>query len=188
MGFTVTAVAVVLALSMGYGLQANSGTIPLDKVGVVSLLRVMQESQKNAVQMQGLQMERAQHQTELQTLSQELETDQGMLQTLLPGSEDHLKLLKTVFDKQATLESRKQYYQQLLGAKERDVTEKVYRQALEATSRVAEARGLTLVLEQSAPEFPIPGERLLLSISSYKVLYSKGCVDITDAVLAEVDK
>ncbi len=188
MGFIGTAVAVVLALGMGYRLQANAGAIPLDKIGVVSVMRVLQESKKNAAQMQALQMERAQHQAELQRLSQELETDQGILQTLLPGSEDHLKQLKAVFDKQATLESRKQYYQQLLAAKEQEMTQKVYRQALEVTAQVAEAQGLTLVLEQSPPEFPIPAERFLFAISSHKVVYAKGCVDITDAVLAEVDK
>jgi Skp family chaperone for outer membrane proteins len=151
-------------------------------------MRILQESKKNAAQMQGLQMKRAEHQAELQQLSQELETDQGILQTLLPGSEDHLKQLKDVFDKQATLESRKQYYQQLLAAQEQDMTQKIYKQALEVTSQVAAARGLTLVLEQSPPEFPVPADRFLFAISSHKVLYAKGCVDITDEVLAQIDQ
>lgn len=186
--YVVSVGIVILGLTLGVGLQANSNSLPLDKVGVVSIMRVMQTSARHSQAMNALGAQRAQHQAELQQLSQELETDRAALQTMKPGSEDHLKQLKEVFDKQATIESRQEYYRQALTAKEGEITESIYRRILEATQRVADVKGLTMVLEQSAPQFPIPSDRLLFTISSHKVLYAKGCVDITDAVLAEVDK
>ena len=179
---------ILLGLTVGVGLQANSGALPVDKIGIVSIMRVLRESTKNTQQMNALAAEQAQHQAELQQLSQDLETDRASLQTMVAGSEDHLKQLKLVFDKQATIESRQEYYRQVLAAKEREMTENIYRKVLEATQRIADAKGLTMVLEQSTPQFPIAAERLAFAIGTHKVLYAKGCVDITDAVLVEVDK
>jgi Skp family chaperone for outer membrane proteins len=173
---------------VGVGLQAESGALPLDKIGVVDTVRVMSQSKLQSEMMGSLSAQHGQHQAELEALSTELDTDQAALQTMVPGSEDHLRQLKIVIDKKAILDSHREYYQQLLSSKERDFTEKIYRGALEATGRIAEARGLMMVLDKSAPQFPIPAERLLFVIGSNKVLYSKGCIDITDAVLAEMNK
>ena len=186
--WVVTIGVLILGVSVGLHLQAETGPLALDKIGVVNIVQVMSQSKKHGEQMGGLQALQAQHQAELQTLATELDTEQGTLQTLRPDSEDYLKQLKVVIEKEALLKSRQEYYQRSLQAKERDLTERAYQAALAATDRVAEAQGLKLVLEQSAPEFPVPAENLIFAIRSHKVLYSKGCLDITDAVLVELDR
>ena len=53
---------------------------------------------------------------------------------------------------------------------------------------LAEKRGLDLVLEGSEPELSdTTAESLVMSIRTHKLLYSGGCEDITDEVMARLD-
>jgi Skp family chaperone for outer membrane proteins len=59
---------------------------------------------------------------------------------------------------------------------------------IKATEEVAKEKNLDLVLERSEPDLPAANSNeLTLTISTHKILYSSGCEDITDAVLAKVD-
>ena len=58
--------------------------------------------------------------------------------------------------------------------------------AVSSTKELAAEKGLLLVLEKSEPEFPIQRD-LGLIIGTHKVLYSDGCLDITDDVIAKMD-
>jgi len=54
---------------------------------------------------------------------------------------------------------------------------------------LAAQKGLPLVLGSDEPEFPIQRyEELAMTLSTHKVLYSEGCVDLTNEVIAELDK
>jgi Skp family chaperone for outer membrane proteins len=53
---------------------------------------------------------------------------------------------------------------------------------------VAKEKGLDIVLEKDEPEFPLSNyTELMTVISTHKVLYSSGCVDISDEVMARLD-
>ncbi len=67
--------------------------------------------------------------------------------------------------------------------------EKLYKEILRITKEVAARKGLDLVLQRSEPEFPIlSADQLMMTLSSHKVLYGGGCLDITDEIIAELDK
>ena len=189
---TAIALSVALAaigLSTGYGLAgASEEASPLNKVGVVSVLKVMNECNKSAGHRQEAGNQQAQMQAELQQLAAALETENAALQTYVQGTEDYLAQLKLVVEKRAMLEAKQEYYRQSTTEKERQWTEELYVEVLEATNGVAQRLGLSLVLERTMPRFPMPAERFVLAVSGHKVLYAEGCVDITDAVLAEVNK
>ena len=125
---------------------------------------------------------------ELRTLAQELDVEKAQLQTFRPGTDDYLKQAQLVGGKQVNLEALQEHYTQITRAKERDWTEQLYKDVLAAAQRVAEAKGLGMIFDCSEPEYPIPAERLFMAISTHKLIYSKGCIDIHDEVLAEIDK
>lgn len=89
---------------------------------------------------------------------------------------------------QARLQALQQYYQQASTLKDKQWTEQLFKEVTEATTKIAEQKGLALVLERTEPEYPIPAERFFLAVGSYKVLYAKGCVDLTAEVMAAIDK
>jgi len=67
--------------------------------------------------------------------------------------------------------------------------EELYKEILQETREVAEQRGLDLVFEKSEPELPaLSAKDLALAIRMHKLLYSGGCLDITDEVMARLDK
>lgn len=179
----------MLVLSLGYGTMAQQGQpVPLTKVGVVNVMKILQTCQRNTDHITEAQAEQKTMSLELRTLAQELDVEKAQLKTFLAGTDDYLTQAKLVGSKQVHLETLQEHYTQLTRAKERDWTEKLYKDVLAAVQKVAEAKGLGLVLDQSEPVYPIPADRLLMTVSTHKVLYSKGCVDITNEVLAEVDK
>jgi Skp family chaperone for outer membrane proteins len=64
----------------------------------------------------------------------------------------------------------------------------LFKDVIKAVAEVAKEKGIDLVLEKSEPDLPAANSNeLTLTISTHKVLYSAGCEDITDVVLAKVD-
>ena len=106
--------------------------------------------------------------------------------TLKVGSSDYLSQYWQLTQKEVELDARKEFYPQQQALKQQLWTQELYQKILTATKDVAEEKGLPLVLEQSQPEFPIQRD-LGMIIGTYKVLYSGGCLNITDEVIAKLD-
>ena len=183
------ALSALLVLSFGYGTMAQPGQVgPLSQIGVINIMKVLQTCQKNTDHIAEVQAEGKKLSAELRMLAQELDVEKAQLKTFIPGTDDYLEQAKVVGAKQVNLEALQEHYTQQTRSKERDWTEQLYKDVLAAVQKVAEAKGLGMVLDKSEPEYPIPADRLFVTINTHKVLYSEGCIDITDEVLAEVDK
>lgn len=179
----------LVVLSLGYGTMAQQGQAgPLRQVGVINLMKVLQTCQKNTDHITEAQAEGKKMSLELRALAQELDVEKAQLKTFMPGTDDYLEQAKLVGTKQVNLEALQEHYTQQTRSNERDWQEQLYKDVLAAVQKIAEARGLDMVLDKSEPEYPIPADRFYVAISTHKVLYSKGCVDITAEVLAEIDK
>jgi len=86
------------------------------------------------------------------------------------------------------VEAQQKFNSQQMVLKDRRWTEQLYEEILRITKRLAEEKGLDLVLERDEPEFPVPSpDELMMTLSTHKVLYSAGCVDITDELVARMD-
>ena len=113
----------------------------------------------------------------------------GGVRALVPGTADYMAQYKMLLKKQGELKATQEFNNQQRGASQRGWAEKVYKEVLRITKEVAARRGLDLVLQRSEPEFPIlSADQLMMTLSSHKVLYGGGCLDITDEVIAELDK
>jgi Skp family chaperone for outer membrane proteins len=133
------------------------------KIGVVSVLKIFQNCKGNEQYRQSAVAERARDEAELEKLSKEIEAEEAGLRTL-------------------------KIYKQQAALKEHLWTERVYKDILRITAEVAKEKGLDIVLEKDEPEFPLSNyTELMTVISTHKVLYSSGCVDISDEVMARLD-
>ena len=68
-------------------------------------------------------------------------------------------------------------------------TQNLYQEILRITKALAAEKGLNLVLGADEPEFPFQRyEELAMTLSTHKVIYNEGCVDLTNEVIARLDK
>jgi len=181
-------ILLVLMFNLGIRAQQDSSVDPLHRVGVVSVMAVIQQCQANTDYIAALNAEQEKMIREQQKEDADLKAEAQILNTMVDGTDDYNKQKFMVFNKQATLQARAEYNKQYLTAKDMKWRSQLYKNILAAVSKVSEAKGLTMVFERTEPSFPIPSEGFAVTVSTHKLIYSKGCVDITSDVIAEIDQ
>ncbi len=158
------------------------------KIGVVSVRKIFQDCKRNTKYRQEMTAERDKLEAELDSLSKDIDASKSKLKMLKQGSADYLSGMKDVLDKQASLQAKQEYFKRQMDMREQTVVEQLFKDVIKATGEIAKEKGIDLVLEKSEPDLPAANtNELTLTISTHKVLYSSGCEDITDAVMAKVD-
>lgn len=180
----------VVFLFMGYQHSragpASDGTQP--KIGVVGIRQIFQDCKRNARYRQEATAEQGKLITELDRLKKDIEFEEAGLKALKAGSSDYMDLMKSVLEKQASLQARQEYHKQQMALKDQRWTEQLYTAILRETAAVAKQKGLDIVLEKDEPELPaLSAQELMMTIRTHNVLYSGGCLDITDEVMHRVD-
>ena len=179
--------ALVFAVSYDHSRAAEPGGGRM-KIGIVSVRKIFNECKRSSAYRDTVGEQRREMEAELDKLNKEIELDKAGLKTLKPDSADYLATMKDVLTKTSSYEAQQKFYQQQLTLGEQRWIEALYQDVIRATANVARAKGLDLVLEKSEPELPAEsGNELTLAISSHKVLYDAGCIDITEEVMAKVD-
>jgi len=180
--------AVILFIGYECGWAVSKAEKSSSKIGVISVRRIFQDSKRNAKYREEAVGEQNRVIAELEKLRAEAEAEEAGLKTLKTGSRDHLAQMKEVLTKRANLQAREEFYKQEISLKDQRWTEEVYKEILQMTSEVAEQKGLDLVLESSEIELPsLSARELMMTIRTHKLLYSAGCLDITDEVMARLD-
>ncbi len=181
----------VIVLFVGYksgDAQPSKEEKTVRKIGVVCMRKIFQNCKRNEKYRKEAELEQEQIIQELQQLSAEIKAAEAGLETRKRGTEDFLELAKELAQKRATLPLKQDYYEQKLAAKDQQWTEQIYKDILLQTTEVAKQMGLDMVLEKDEPEFPVESaNELMLAIRTNKLIYSEGCIDITNEVMARVD-
>lgn len=177
-------------LSIGYDCsRAEPKAEDRLKVGVVSVRTIFRECKRNINYRQQAMTEYSKAIAELEKLSKELEADEAGLKTLKQGSSDYLKQYKQMLEKQANLNAQREYHKQQRILNEQQNTEELYKEILQITKELAQQKNLDLVLENYVPQFPMDSaEELVTALNTNKVLYSAGCLDLTNEVIARLDE
>ena len=158
------------------------------KIGVVSVRKIFQDCKRNVKYRKDMTAEGDKLEAELESLSKDIDASKSKLKMLKPGSADYLSGMKDVFDKQASLQAKQEYFKRQMDMREKTIVEQLFKDVIKATGEVAKEKGFDIVLEKSEPDLPAASSSDLSGIiSTHKVLYSAGCEDITDAVMAKVD-
>jgi Skp family chaperone for outer membrane proteins len=168
--------------------KSNVKTSEKVRAGAVSIRKIFRDCKKSAKYRQESNAERKRVEAELNKLDSEIKAQQAGLKTLKNGSENYMAQVKEVLEKQGSLQALQQFHKQQIALKEQRITEEIYKDILRITGAVAKQKGLDLVFEISAPEFPASSPtELELSMGMHKLLYSNGCVDITGEVMTILD-
>ena len=172
----------------GYEYTSAQPAEPASRIGVVSVERVLRDCKATAKYREQMKAEGDQMSAEMDKLSKEIQALKAGLQlgTLKIGSSDYFKQHWELAQKQAELDALKEFNPNQQMLQQQLWTQEIYQKILRVTKEVGAEKNLILVLEKSEPEFPVQSDFGLI-IGTHKVLYSDGCPDITDDVLAKLD-
>jgi len=111
------------------------------------------------------------------------------LKAYKPDSSDYMERLQEMVQKQSELKALQEINPRRRVLKEMQWTQNLYQEILRITRELAAQKSLNMVLGADKPEFPFQRyEELVMTLSTHKVLYSDGCVDLTNEVIARLDK
>jgi Skp family chaperone for outer membrane proteins len=180
----------VIFLSVGYEhgrAGQNVDTAGL-KIGVISVRKVLRNCKRSAKYKVEVLADQGKKNAEFEKLSKEIEAQEAGLKVLKPGSADYIAQLKELVDKRYNLEAQQDFNKQQSALKYHRWTEDLYKEILRVTKDLAEKKGLDLVFVNDEPEFPVASaEELWMTINTHKMLYSAGCLDLTNEVIAQLD-
>ncbi len=180
---------VIMATVFEYSQAQSKSNTPSSKIGVVSILKVFRDCKRSAAHRNELIAEQNKIRATLQTLSKEIEAQEAGLKALKPESSDYLAQRKELIDKQARLEAEQKFYKEEIILKQYKWSKELYQDILRITSELAEQKGLDLVLKKDEIDLlALSVNEISETVRTHKVLYSGGCVDISDEVVARLDK
>jgi Skp family chaperone for outer membrane proteins len=158
-------------------------------IGVISVRKIFTTCKRNQKYKQQAQAEQQQIVAEMTKLQKEIEADEATLKAgIKPDSSDYMNMMKTILEKRGQYEAMKQFYQQQISAKDREWTKRLYMDVMQITEDIAKSKGLGLVVAEDEVELDnVVGDEFMLRIRMHKVVYSGGCEDITDEVMAKLD-
>lgn len=181
------ALIIILSLSSVPNL-AKSDSDSTAKIGVISVRNIFEKCKRNDLYKETMSAEQDKAIAELEKLRAEIDAEKAGLKTVRPGSSEYLSQMKQILTKQATYTAQQEFHKQQMAMKEQQWIEQLYRDLVSITADVAKDKGLDLVLENSEPELTdTTAEGLVMSIRTHKLLYSSGCVDITEEVMKRLD-
>ncbi|MFZ0034508.1 MAG: OmpH family outer membrane protein [Sedimentisphaerales bacterium] len=158
------------------------------KAGVVSIQKIFQECKRSISYREEAIAEQNRIIAELDKLSKEIEAEKAGLKTLKEDSSDYTVQAKELFEKQASYQAQQEFYKQQLDMKDRLWMKKLYQDILRMAGEIAKEKGLDLVFKEDEVDFSeTSASELGLAIRVQKLLYSGGCLDITDEVTARLD-
>ncbi len=181
--------AVILATGYEY-LQAQPGAAgPGMKIGIVSVGRALRNCQATLKFREKVLAESEKMAADEERLAQEGKALADSLKALKPDSSDYNERLQEMVQKQSQLKALQEVNPRRRRLKQMQWTQNLYREILRITKSLAAQKGLNLVLGADEPEFPFQRyEELVMTLGTHKVLYHEGCVDLTNEVIAELDK
>ena len=186
----------VVVLAMGYPdggnreirAQSKGDTTSLE-IGTVSILKIFRDCKRSAVHRSQLIAEQRAIVAELERLSIEIQAEEAGLKALKIDSSDYMARRKEIINKRFNMEAQQEFSKEQMILKQYKWSKELYQEILSIVSELAGERGLDLVIEKDEIDLLAFGiNELSQTIRTHKVLYSGGCVDISDEVVARLDK
>jgi Skp family chaperone for outer membrane proteins len=158
------------------------------KVAIVSIRKIFQESKKGVSYRQEALAEQDRILAELEKLSKEIEAEEAGLKTLKENSSDYMASAKVFFEKRASYQALNEFYKRQIELRYQLWTSKLYQDILRIAGEVAKEKGLDLVFKEDEVDFSEPdSSEFGLAVRTQKLLYSGGCLNITDEVTTRLD-
>jgi Skp family chaperone for outer membrane proteins len=158
------------------------------KIVVVNLREVFQKNKLNEEFDARTEQERNKALGEIEAITKQIDALKAQMKTRVVGSPDYMSLMSQALDQQGLLQAKKEYFQQSMDARQQRFTEDLYTKIKEIIADYAARNNVDLVLVKDEIQFPAASPSdLMLALSTRKVLYAASELDITEAILSELN-
>lgn len=182
-----TVVFAVAGMGIYRQVQADAAAVAA-KVAIVDVTKVLESCKKHQDWKAKMEKEQTQTKAEFDTMRTELEALAQNIKLRKRGSEDYINLAGQFEEKKAIMEAKNAFYEERVTSQMQMWTEELYKTLLIVIDRVAQQKGIDLVLGKEQLDLPAPSLRdFMLTIKTQKVLYNNPKLDITNEVLAALD-
>lgn len=182
-------VMIILAIGYEYSQAQQKGSTPSVKIGTVNIAKIFSNCKRSVAHRTKSNSEQRKIIEELEKLSKELKADENMLRALKQDSSDYLSQREEFIKKRSNFEAQQTINKEHALLKEYKWRKEFYQDILRITSKLAEKKGLDVVLEKEEIDISaLNVNEFNQTMITHKVLYSGGCTDITDEVIAQLDK
>jgi Skp family chaperone for outer membrane proteins len=167
----------------------SAGSAGPTRVGVCNIVEVFREYQRAQDLTQDLEKRRAQLAAEREKRNTRAEELRTQMEGLRAGSDAHEQALKQL--EQQIVENRVWFtlQQAALLREHKRLTEEMYKEITSAIAEVANRQGFDLIVQLEPKEMQAENvEQFIQQIDRRKVLYNKDGIDITAAVLQQVNE
>ncbi len=186
--FAVLVVVAIVGMGVYRQVQAEATTAATAKVAVVDVTKVLETCKKHQAGKVKMEKEQTQTKAEFDTMKNELEALSQNIKLRKRGSEDYINLASQFEEKKAIMGAKNAFYEEKVTSQMQMWTEDLYKSLLIVVDKVAQQKGIDLVLAKEQLDLPAPSLRdFMLTIKTQKVLYNNPKMDITDEVLAALD-
>ena len=183
------ACVIILAMGYEYSRAQQKTDIPSPKIGAVSILKIFRDCKRSASHQAEMKAEIHKQADVLKKLSEQLKSKEAMLGVLKQDSSDYLTQREEYIKIKTGLEAQREFFNEQKLLKEFRWGKELYRDILRIIREVAEQKGLVTVLETKKIDVPeLSLNEFNEALRTHKVLYSGGCIDITDEVIVRLDK
>jgi Skp family chaperone for outer membrane proteins len=186
-------ISIVLAGMLGFSwaqgrpaLNADEPKVAANDIAVVDLAKVFDTHKRLSEKREEVRRNAQAAQDDLKQLAEAAKKLQEELKTYKPGTSDYNRIQRELQQKTNEMKKFQNEQQQELQKMEAEIFMESYRQIVEEIQRIAEARGLRLVLRYDADKTADKDPKKFLNTLNRQVLYEKG-LDITDEVIQAVN-
>jgi Skp family chaperone for outer membrane proteins len=180
----------VTILFFGYQYSSAGTSKPGANIGIVDIEKVLHISKAGVRYKEQLDTEDKATAASQSQLAQEIQELTKLLRSgaLIKSSNDYMTRYHELVQKQSQLKAEDDYLPQLRASKYQQWAQQIYQRTLQITKELAEKKGLFLVMTSEEVNFPMETyDELMSTMTTHKVLYSNGCVDLTAEVIAKLD-
>jgi Skp family chaperone for outer membrane proteins len=186
--------AVVLAASMlAWAMPARADDMPPLKVAVCNPLQILTQIQEYKDVMAKLKQDGDTLNNQVQVKKGQLQTEQDEIKLLLPTSDEFEKKIEKLTEDSADTQAWMQAMQVNFARKQRIADKDLFDKVLKAVAQVAQSQGITLVMNDAHPDFPVDSDKMDLNqffqmVLMHTSLYNDPKLDITQQVIITMDK
>jgi Skp family chaperone for outer membrane proteins len=188
----VTGVVVSAVSLMSWGMPARADDMPPVKMAVCDPIKVMTQIQEYKDVMAKLKQDGDTLTNQVQVKKGQLQTEQDEIKLLLQSSDEYEKKVEKFTEDSADTQAWMQAMQVNFARKQRIADKQIFDKVLKAIGDVAQAQGVTLVMNCAHPDFPdsdkLDVNQFFQIVLLHTALYNDPKLDITQQVIIAMDK
>ncbi len=185
--------AVLSAVSLlSWAMPARADDMPAIKVAVCDPIKVLTQIQEYKDLMAKMKQDGDTLNNQVQVKKGQLQTEQDEIKLLLQSSDEYEKKVEKFTEDSANTQAWMQAVQVNFARKQRLADKALFDKVLKGISEVAQAQGVTLVMNCAHPDFPdsdkLDVNQFFQIILLHTSLYNDPKLDITQQVIIALDK